>query len=71
MVDRIGYRHGVVPVVIGLFLVGFSNGIWDVAMNVEGAAVEQRLGRSIMSRFHAGWSLGTVAGALIEFFGSL
>jgi predicted MFS family arabinose efflux permease len=61
----IGYRHGVVPVVVGLWLVGFSNGIWDVAMNVEGAAVEQRLGRSIMSRFHAGWSLGTVAGALI------
>ena len=61
----VGYRHGVPPVVVGLFLVGFSNGIWDVAMNVEGAAVEQRLGRSIMSRFHAGWSLGTVAGALI------
>jgi MFS family permease len=60
----IGHHHGVPPVVVGLFLVGFSNGIWDVAMNVEGAAVEQRLGRSIMSRFHAGFSLGTVAGAL-------
>jgi predicted MFS family arabinose efflux permease len=34
-------------------------------MNVQGARVEQRLGRSIMSRFHAGFSLGTVAGALI------
>jgi len=32
-------------------------------MNVQGAAVEQALGRSIMSRFHAGWSIGTVAGA--------
>ena len=32
-------------------------------MNVEGADVERRLGRTIMPRFHAGFSLGTVAGA--------
>jgi fucose permease len=32
-------------------------------MNVEAAAVERRLGRTIMPRFHAAWSLGTVAGA--------
>jgi MFS family permease len=61
----VGQNYGVTPVVIGLFLFGFSTGIWDVAMNVEGAAVEQRLGRTIMSRFHAGWSLGTVLGALV------
>ena len=59
----LGYLIGVVPVVIGLFLVGFANGAWDVAMNVQGASVEQHLGRSIMSRYHAGFSLGTVAGA--------
>jgi predicted MFS family arabinose efflux permease len=58
-----GYLAGVVPVAIGLFFFGVSAGIWDVAMNVQGAAVERRLGRSIMSRFHAAWSLGTVAGA--------
>ncbi len=33
-------------------------------MNVEGAAVEQAIGRTIMPRFHAGFSIGTVAGAL-------
>jgi cyanate permease len=33
-------------------------------MNVEGAEVERRLGHSIMSRFHAGFSIGTVVGAL-------
>jgi fucose permease len=64
-VAAVGYLVGVVPVVAGLFLVGLGNGAWDVAMNVQGARVEQRLGRSIMSRFHAGFSLGTVAGALI------
>jgi fucose permease len=61
----LGYRVGVAPVVVGLFALGAGNGTWDVAMNVEGSAVELRLGRAIMPRFHAGFSVGTVAGALI------
>jgi len=61
----LGYLAGEAPVVVGLFLFGFANGAWDVAMNVQGALVERLLGRSIMSRFHAGFSLGMVAGALI------
>src|SRR5215831_14315096 len=59
----VGYRYGIPPVAAGLFLFGYSSGTWDVAMNVQGAGVEQALGRAIMSRFHAGWSVGTVAGA--------
>src|SRR3954453_19532578 len=64
-VAGIGYRIGVLPVVVGLFALGVGNGTWDVAMNVEGSAVEQELGRAIMPRFHAGFSVGTVAGALL------
>jgi len=64
-VIALGYLGGLVPVVIGLFLLGFGNGALDVAMNVQGALVERHLGRSIMSRFHAGFSFGTVAGALL------
>jgi MFS family permease len=60
----IGYNFGVIPVVIALYVYGFATGAWDVAMNVQAAVVERRLGRSIMSRFHAGYSVGTVAGAL-------
>jgi MFS family permease len=48
---------------VGLFVAGAGVGVWDAAMNLEGAVVEQHLGRSIMPRFHAGFSLGTVAGA--------
>ena len=59
------FDAGVPWLVVGLFLFGFANGAWDVAMNVQGAAVERGLGRAIMPRFHAGWSVGTVAGALI------
>lgn len=55
-----------VPVAsIGLFLYGVGTSVWDVAMNVEGAAVEQGLGRTVMPRFHALFSLGSVAGALL------
>lgn len=61
----VGQAIGVLPVVIGLFLFGAGNGTWDVAMNVEGSAVEQRLGKAIMPRFHAGFSVGTVTGALL------
>lgn len=60
-----GYFGGLVPLVAGLFLLGFAYGAWEVAANVQAAVVERQLGRSIMSRFHAGYSLGTVAGALI------
>ncbi|HZC71649.1 MAG TPA: MFS transporter [Jatrophihabitans sp.] len=61
----VGYLSGVAVLVVGLLLFGFANGAWDVAMNVQGALVERHLGRSIMPRFHAGWSVGTVSGALV------
>ena len=48
---------------VALFVYGVGTGVWDVAMNVEGAEVERRLARTVMPRFHAGWSLGSVAGA--------
>ena len=61
----VGHLAGVLPVVVGLFLLGFGQAAWAVAMNVHGALVERALGRSVMSRFHAGFSVGTVAGALL------
>ncbi|MGZ4436530.1 MAG: MFS transporter [Nocardioides sp.] len=64
-VVALGYAVGLVPLVVGMVLLGFANGAWDVAMNVQGAVVERLRGRSIMPRFHAGFSLGTVAGALV------
>ncbi len=49
----------------GLFAYGIGVGVWDVAMNVEGAEVERGLGRSIMPRFHAAFSLGAISGAAV------
>jgi MFS family permease len=56
---------GVPFLIAGLLLFGFFSSSWDVAMNIQGTVVERRLGRSIMPRFHAGYSIGTVLGALL------
>ena len=47
----------------GLFLVGLGTGTWDVAMNLQGTVVERGLGRSVMPRYHAWFSLGSVGAA--------
>jgi MFS family permease len=47
----------------GLAVYGVGTGVWDAAMNLEGAAAEQLLKRSLMPRYHAGFSFGTMAGA--------
>lgn len=57
--------HSVPLVAPCLFFMMLGVGLWDVSMNLEGAAVEQRLGRTVMPRFHAAFSLGTVSGAIL------
>ncbi|AEE45113.1 MFS transporter [Cellulomonas fimi] len=60
----VGVAVGQVLVVgVGMVLYGIGTGVWDAAMNLEGAAVEQRLGRTVMPRYHAGFSFGTVGAA--------
>ncbi|ALE93361.1 hypothetical protein AOC05_15230 [Arthrobacter alpinus] len=50
---------------LGLVFFGVGIGLWDVAQNIEGAAVERHLGRTIMPQFHAGFSGGALIGALV------
>ena len=52
------------PMALAL-LAGFM-GALDVAMNAQGAAVELRSGRPIMSSFHAALGLGGMAGAVTD-----
>ena len=61
----IGVAVGAPVVVAGLLVLGLGFGGCNVAINVHGADVEHRRGRSTMPRFHAGFSLGTVCGALL------
>jgi fucose permease len=50
-------------VTAGLFLFGVGMGGGEVAINVEGADVEQVLDRSVLPALHGFFSLGTVIGA--------
>ncbi|AZZ56621.1 MFS transporter [Rathayibacter iranicus] len=57
---------GILPVAFaGMAMLGFGNGAVDVMMNVEGAANEAAFGKTLLPLFHAFFSLGTVAGALL------
>lgn len=55
----------VAAVVPGLLLIGVGISLWDVTMNLQGATIEQLLGRAIMPRYHAAFSAGTVVFALV------
>jgi len=52
---------------------GMGNSVCDVSMNVDGAANERALGRTVMPIYHAMFSVGTIvgaaAGALAEHLG--
>lgn len=48
---------------IFLFLQGLGSASWNVASNVQGAAMERALGKSIMPALHGFFSIGTVVGA--------
>ena len=52
-------------VVTGLASFGLGVGMCDVSMNVEGAANERQLGRTVMPLFHALFSGGTILGAAL------
>jgi hypothetical protein len=50
-------------VAVALGLLGAANATLDVAMNVQGVAVETALGRPALSGFHGLFSLGGLTGA--------
>jgi MFS family permease len=62
----VGLLLGEIAVVtIGLLVVGFAIGVLDVLINVEGSAIEQSVGRTLMPGMHATWSIGAVLGSAL------
>jgi fucose permease len=53
-----------VGVFLGLALVGLGIGVSEIALNVEGAALEEISGRAELPALHGCFSLGTVLGSL-------
>jgi MFS family permease len=67
----IGLTRTFTDLVVASVLFGVVHGSLDVSMNAHAVAVEQRLGRPVMSRCHAAWSISAVVAsaggaALIE-----
>lgn len=54
-----------IPFVVALLLFGSAIGAIDVTVNVQAVIVEKAGGRPLMSGFHAGWSIGGFAGAIL------
>lgn len=61
----IDLTHSATATAISLVLTGLGMGLWEVSMNLQAAAVEQAARRTIMPRFHAAFSAGTVLSAAI------
>ncbi|MGP6086631.1 MFS transporter [Antarctobacter jejuensis] len=62
-VVAVGFAPSVGFLGLALFLFGVFHGSMDVAMNSWATEVEKHMGRSVMSSFHAMWSLGAGLGA--------
>ena len=58
-----GLLHSVPMVGLGFVIAGFAIGALDVRINVEGAAIEQTAGRTLMPLMHAAWSAGAAVGS--------
>ena len=59
-----GLAPNLLGLALALVLYGMANGVQDVSMNAHGVAVEKRYGRTIMSSFHAFFSVGAMIGAI-------
>lgn len=58
----LGFHSPIIFAVAG-FVSGFGVGMTDVAVNVDGSAIEQRLRRAAMPKMHAAFSIGALTGA--------
>lgn len=53
--------------IIAVALLGAANGAMDVSMNQQASSAEQHRGRHLMSRLHACFSIGALAGSLLTY----
>ena len=68
----LGNANSTIQLAIALFLFGFGGDLLNIAMNVQAVNVEKIQQRSIMSSFHAIFSVGFMIGAVLGgFIGSL
>ena len=47
------------------FMFGFCFGLFEICINLKASKIESREGKSMMSGFHAFWSIGLLSGSLL------
>lgn len=65
MLCMIGLATHIWQLVTVLFLFGFMNNVFEIAMNTQAVGVEVLYGRSVMASFHGLWSLAGFTGIAI------
>ena len=60
-----GYARSWLCFAVCLLLMGGTDAVVDVAQNAHGLRIQRRWGSSIVTSFHAAWSLGAVLGAVM------
>jgi MFS family permease len=58
------FSGSLATLVLATAAIGFTTGVLDVTMNIQGIAVERRLRDPILSGLHAAFSVGMLGGAL-------
>jgi Major Facilitator Superfamily len=61
----LGFARSLETLSVATFVAGAMQGAMDIAMNANASDIERRWGRPIMSSFHAAFSFGGAAGALL------
>jgi len=61
----LGLAPSLPVLMVTLFLFGLASGMLDVGMNSQAVVVERAAGRPLMTSFHACYSFGGLAGALL------
>lgn len=57
--------HSMISLLVLVFIFGLCSGLMDLAMNTNAVSVEKKMGKPIMSSFHAAWSFGGMLGAAV------
>ncbi|CAB4729847.1 unannotated protein [freshwater metagenome] len=64
-VPLVGLLFNLLWFLISLFIYGVLSSVHDLSMNAHAAALENKAGKRVMSKFHAMWSIGGLTGGAI------
>lgn len=65
IIPIIGYSSNSYMLFVSLFLFGMAGDILNIAMNTQVVALEKKINKTIMSSFHAIFSIGLLVGAIL------